>query len=62
MDADADLDCRNAAKLLSLACERALDDDERAALKRHLGECFMCRNFEDQLKFLREAAKRFGTG
>ena len=61
MDADTDLDCRHAAKLLSLACERPLDDGERIALKRHLGECLMCTNFESQLRFLREAAKRFGT-
>lgn len=62
MDADHDLDCRHAARLLTLACERVLDEGERAALKRHLSECFMCRNFEDQLRFLREAAKRFGAG
>ena len=56
---DDDLDCRHASRLLSLAYERELTEPEKAALKHHLGECFMCRNFEDQLRFLREAARRY---
>ena len=62
MDADADLDCRHASKLLSLASERPLDDGEREALRRHLDACWMCRNFEGQLAFMRKAASRFRTG
>ena len=62
MDADADLDCRAASKLLSIACERALDEAERAALRHHLDECAMCTNFQAQLDVLRKAAARFRTG
>jgi hypothetical protein len=57
---DDDLDCRHASRLLSLAYERSLSAEETAALQHHLGECFMCRNFESQLKVLRAAARRYG--
>ncbi|HZZ91735.1 MAG TPA: zf-HC2 domain-containing protein [Usitatibacter sp.] len=56
---DDDLDCRHASRLLSLACERPLTEAERAALRQHLDECLMCTNFEAQLRFLREAARRY---
>ena len=62
MEADADLDCREASRLLSLAFERALSEDERIALARHLDECLMCTNFETQLRFLGEAARRYREG
>ena len=62
MDADEKINCRNASRLLSLACERPLDANELAALKRHLDKCLMCRNFEQQLEFMRKAAKRFADG
>jgi hypothetical protein len=57
---DDDLDCRHASRLLSLAYERELTEAERTALRHHLDECLMCTNFELQLAFLREAAKRYG--
>lgn len=53
-----DVDCRKASQLLSLACERPLEAAELAALRRHLHECLMCRNFESQLQFLRTASRR----
>jgi predicted anti-sigma-YlaC factor YlaD len=56
------VDCRNASRLLSAALERALTQLERAALRRHLDACLMCRNFESQLEFLRRAATRFRSG
>ena len=62
MDADEDLNCRKASRLLSLAYERALDAAELAALRRHLDVCLMCRNFEGQLRFLHEAARRYREG
>jgi hypothetical protein len=62
MSADGKVDCRNASKLLSLACERTLDVGEREALDRHLRACLGCRNFEEQLAFLSKAAKRFRSG
>ena len=57
-----DLNCRNASRLLSLACERPLSGDELRALKHHLNECLMCTNFEQQLSFLHKAAEVFRTG
>jgi len=59
---DDDLDCRHASRLLSLAYERELTAAEKAALRHHLDECMMCTNFEAQLRFLREAARRYGRG
>jgi hypothetical protein len=58
---DDDVDCREASKLLSRAQERSLAEAELAALRRHLDACFMCRNFEAQLDFLREAARRMAS-
>ena len=55
----ARIDCREASRLLSIACERALSGDENDALQYHLGRCLMCRNFEAQLAFLRKAARKF---
>ena len=57
-----DLSCRKASGLLSLACERPLDATELRALKMHLDECLMCTNFEQQLKFMHEAARVFREG
>jgi len=57
-----DLNCRRASLLLSLACERPLSADEVRALKVHLDECLMCENFEQQLKFMHDCAKKFRTG
>ena len=57
----AKVNCREASRLLSAACERALDAGETEALQFHLGRCLMCRNFESQLKFLRKAASRFSV-
>jgi hypothetical protein len=62
MEAEDDLNCRQASRLLSLACERPLAADELRALKMHLDECLMCTNFEQQLKFLHKAASAFRTG
>jgi hypothetical protein len=51
--------CRKASWLLSVGCERPLSAQESAALRRHLGLCPLCRAFEQQLHFLREASRRF---
>ena len=60
-DEDGDLYCREASRLLSLARERKLTAVESKDLERHLDICFMCRNFDSQLKFLRAATERFRT-
>lgn len=59
MAADQRVNCREASRLLSVACERALDEGELTALKTHLDKCLMCRNFDAQLRFLRKAAGTF---
>lgn len=55
----AEIDCRQAAKLLSISRERELSAIEGVALRFHLSLCEMCRNFDSQLDFLRKAAQRF---
>ena len=62
MEASESVSCRKASRLLSEACERPLAADELKALRFHLGECLMCRNFESQLQFLHKASKFFGAG
>ena len=59
--ADA-VDCREASRLLSVAYERKLSGDESFALTYHLDRCFMCRNFDSQLRFLHKASQRFREG
>jgi len=46
---------------MSLAYERKLTPEESKDLTHHLEICFMCRNFDSQLKFLHTAAERFRT-
>jgi predicted anti-sigma-YlaC factor YlaD len=56
------VDCRAASRLLSAAYERKLSPMESQALTYHLDRCFMCRNFDSQLKFLHAASERFRSG
>jgi predicted anti-sigma-YlaC factor YlaD len=56
------VDCRAASRLLSAAYERKLTTVESRALTYHLDRCFMCRNFDSQLKFLHAASERFRSG
>ena len=55
----ADLNCREASRLLSVGCDRPLTAEETSDLDLHLSECLMCRNFTGQLKFLRNVASKF---
>lgn len=55
------VNCREASRLLSVAYERRLTPDELQALQAHLDQCFMCRNFDSQLKFLHTAAQKYRT-
>ena len=59
MAAEASLNCREASRLLSLACERPLEAHELEALGRHIDACLACRTFSGQLDFMREAARRY---
>ena len=62
MSAEAELDCREASRLLSLACERSLDAAELKSLAQHIDGCLMCRNFSAQLDFLGKAARAYREG
>ena len=59
---DAELNCREASRLLSLACERSLDAGELKLLAQHIDECLMCQNFSAQLDFMRKAASAYRKG
>ena len=56
-----EVNCREASKLLSAAYERKLSAEELTELQHHLDECFMCRNFDSQLRFLHDASRRYRT-
>lgn len=58
----ASLNCREAARLVSLALDRPLSTEEGRELEFHLVRCLACRNFGEQLSFLRTAAGRFREG
>ena len=62
MGDEAELNCREASRLLSLACDRELKADELQALARHIDDCLMCRNFSAQLEFLGKAARAYRQG
>jgi hypothetical protein len=57
-----EVNCRAASKLLSVAYERKLSGEELEALQRHLDQCFMCRNFDSQLRFLHNASTMYRKG
>lgn len=57
-----ELSCKEAARLMNQRLDRALSDTEAEALKGHLHICLNCRRFDQQLDFLRRAAKRYGEG
>ncbi len=44
-----------------MAYERRLTAAELESLQSHLDQCFMCRNFDSQLKFLHQASEEFRT-
>jgi hypothetical protein len=54
--------CREASRLLSIAHERKLSALESQDLVKHLEICFMCRNFDSQLRFVHLAAERYRRG
>lgn len=52
------LTCRQVSHLVSEAYDRRLGLLERWRLRLHLRVCEGCRNFEDNMKFLRSALRR----
>lgn len=53
------LACEEATRLLSEAQDRRLGRGERTVLRMHTWICSGCRNFGDQLGFIRQAARGF---
>lgn len=51
--------CEEVHRLVSEGLDRELSALERARVHSHLLLCRACRNFEDQLAFLRKAMRRF---
>ncbi len=52
------LSCKEASRLMSQRQDRDLTVGEKLALRAHLAICAACRNFDEQLAFLRRAVKR----
>ena len=53
------LSCKEAARLMSHRQDRLLSEVESEDLKGHLFVCLSCRNFGNQLTFLRTLAHRY---
>ena len=53
------LSCKEVTHLLSESQDRKLALAEKMHLEMHLAMCKGCKNFKGQMKFLREACKRY---
>jgi hypothetical protein len=53
------LSCKEATRVVSQAQERSLSAFERWKLRMHLAVCAKCTRFERQLRFIREALRRY---
>ena len=53
------LSCKQTAQLVSMSYDKRLSWRERLAVRLHLLVCDACRNFTRQMRFLREATRRF---
>ena len=51
--------CKDVSELLSQGQDRPLNWVERVRLRVHLLLCDSCRNFRNQLEFLRTAVRRY---
>ncbi|HEY8607050.1 MAG TPA: zf-HC2 domain-containing protein [Noviherbaspirillum sp.] len=54
--------CKETHRLASEGMDRSLTFGERARMRVHLLGCEACRNFEGQLRLLREAMRRMTPG
>jgi len=55
------MSCQQATRLMSDRLERELSLRERFALVFHLAMCRFCRGFSNELKRLRDFARRYGS-
>lgn len=53
------LTCKEATRMLSEAQDRPLTVAERMQVQMHLAMCRGCRNFREQMDFLRAACRRY---
>jgi hypothetical protein len=53
------LSCKDATHVVSQAQERSLSAFERWKLRMHLAVCAKCTRFEQQIRFMREALRRY---
>lgn len=56
------LNCKSVTRLVSEAQERPLNAREAIGLKVHLMMCSGCRNYSQQIAFLRQAMRAFAQG
>lgn len=53
------LSCKESTRLLSEAQDRKLSLAEKVQLELHLSMCNGCKLFKSQMRFLREACRRY---
>jgi len=53
------LSCKEATRVVSQAQDRSLSSFERWKLKMHLAVCAKCTRFEQQMRVIREALRRY---
>ena len=53
--------CKDVSRLLSQEQEKPMSSWTRVKVNWHLAVCSMCRAFDKQLRFLREAMRRYRT-
>ena len=56
------LSCKEVTHKQSEAQDRKLSLAERMQLEMHLAMCLGCRNFKNQMAFIREACQRYASG
>ncbi len=56
------LSCRQATELMSQEQDRSLTMAERIGLRLHVWICAGCNNYRRQMRVLRAACRRFGSG
>lgn len=52
------LNCKTASRMLSDGQDKLMSPSELARLRLHLVVCEACRNFDEQMQFLRRALRR----
>ena len=55
------ISCKDASRYVSQAQDGQLSAFSRWALRMHLKVCAKCRRFEQQLRFMRKAIKRWSA-